>query len=310
MNANKYSIWLMCILSILLLTVAGSMLIYASAEKNNGSMETSSSQAQIITTETMGMFPEPESRPEGLREDAYWDSELGMYINGNYTKSENGNFILKSNNSNTEQAVDYNTSWFVEVYDPNNPIDQAIILSIKLSNSELEESFLSSVTPQSSSGIRQAMNTIPIEFYPELWERCCTEVAFRAQKLTGIEQFLDIALHYGLYDLWAQDNLWKPDFLERKNGVPERELTKADYERYGNLLLPGLRDKLRKGFLTEGEWSLLKEMIANINQQFAFQEAAPSSEQEALEWMEKHHDLTTAIQRTIESDYEWVNSSY
>ena len=285
MNANKYSIWLMCILSILLLTVAGSMLIYASAEKNNGSMETSSSQAQIITTETMGMFPEPESRPEGLREDAYWDSELGMYINGYYTKSENGNFILKSNNSNTE-------------------------LSIKLSNSELEESFLSSVTPQSSSEIRQAMNTIPIEFYPELWERCCTEVAFRAQKLTGIEQFLDIALHYGLYDLWAQDNLWKPDFLERKNGVPERELTKADYERYGNLLLPGLRDKLRKGFLTEGEWSLLKEMIANINQQFAFQEAAPSSEQEALEWMEKHHDLTTAIQRIIESDYEWVNSSY
>jgi beta-lactamase regulating signal transducer with metallopeptidase domain len=186
-----------------------------------------------------------------------------------------------------------------------DPIDQAIQLSIKLSQENPANPLMSARTPQRSEAVLTAMKTIPIDAFPEVWERCCTEAAYRAQKLTAMEQFLQISLEYGLYDPWAQEQ-WYLRFTEMKASLPERELTGEDRLRYGNLLLPLLEDRLRGGSLGEGEWTVLQAMIGQASLQFDFPEKSVATRKEALDWFSAHENLTEAIRRIIEKDYSWI----
>lgn len=320
MKTKKNIGWLMAYLFGILLLV----LVFSEVNRVRADMRESIPESVTIEVDQSGRnegeeikatIPEPETRPEGLRADAYWDSELGMYISGDFEKNAEGVYELKkeylySNMSEDVGRIDPNERWLTTEYNDQNPIDRAIMLSVELGKEEQPNMFLSAVSPQSSEAIIKAMKTIPIEYYPELWERCCTEVAFRAQKLTAMEQFLGISLHVGLYDLWAQDNIWKNEFLTRKNNLPENELTEAAFETYGNLLLPTLREKLENETLSFAEWDLLKGMISKLNNQFGFSEETPASEQEAKKWMENHNNLIDAIRIIIDSNYSWVNSSY
>ena len=189
-----------------------------------------------------------------------------------------------------------------------DPIDQAILLSLKLIQENPDNPLLSAVTPQRSEAILTAMRTIPIEVYPEVWERCCTEVAYRAQKLAGMEQFLNISMEYGLYDPWAQEQ-WYLRFTEMKASLPAGEVTGADQLRYGNLLLPLLEERLRGGSLREGEWTVLQALILEASEQFDFPEKSATTQKEALNWFEAHKNLTNAIRQIIANDYVWTPRS-
>lgn len=308
-NNNKSGSKTILISTIAAFALIGSLFASVKAGKAASALH---AEEQSITKDTgtgKETFPEPEVRPAQLREDAYWDAELGMYISGDFIKNENGEYKLKTEAVINGDTTDYNAIWLSQSCNLEDPIDQAILLSIEMNNKEQEQpSYFSSITPQQSTAILQAMKTIPIECYPELWRRCCEEIAFRAQKLTAMEQFLGISLNYGLYDLWAQDHLWAKDFVALKNNVPDHAFTQEDREKYGNLLLPSLRERLFSGSLTEEEWILLRELIEQASSQFEFRKGDLSTEKNAKEWMEDHKSLINAIQDIIESDYCWVNA--
>ena len=261
----------------------------------------------IVSANGKKKIPEPKNRPD-IREDAVWDEELGMYISGDLVKDENGEYILKPDAQDDEPMIDFEEEWRMKHVSSEDPIDQAILLSLKLSQENPDNPLLSARTPQRSEAILTAMRTIPIEVYPDVWERCCTEVAYRAQKLAGMEQFLNISLEYGLYDPWAQEQ-WYLRFTEMKASLPAGEVTKEDALRYGNLLLPLLEERLKSGNLGSGEWTVLQTMIPEASEQFDFPEKTVSSRKEALDWFAAYENLTNAIRQIIANDYDWTPRS-
>lgn len=194
--------------------------------------------------------------------------------------------------------------WLGEHKDPSDPIDLAIFRLAELTDKYRADDpysrLYSSASPRRSRAIVEASREIPASSYPALWERACTEPAFRPFKLVALERFLGIELtEYGLYDALAQ-HMWYEDFTAMKNSLPEGEFTAADMAKYGNLLLPALYEKAKSDTLTPGEASLLTEQI---NARF---DEKLTTVGEAVSWMEENAPVLDAIRSIIASDHEWA----
>ena len=204
-----------------------------------------------------GKYPEPSSRP-AIEEAAVWDSELGMYINSEFTKDENGNYVLMEQYDSGISSDDSPEAlWMQEHQESENAIDRAIIQSIKEPLPPLL-GLRSSLQPREIPTMVEAMKTIPVSDLPELWQRLVNEPAFRAQKILGIELMTGIIIDHGQFDPNSQ-RLWCQEFTERKNSIP-KEIVYSDKERYGALLLPALAEKVKQSGLNEEESRLFLEL--------------------------------------------------
>lgn len=212
-------------------------------------------------------YPEPVERPD-IRADAYWDSELGMYVSGDYRKNADGSYVL--NRDNADRLSDAVTEspeqkWLKEHEGSENEIDRAILASVARAMNE-PPTLLSSFSPRDSDAIRASMSGLSVSSYPELWERICTEPAYRAQKIVAMENFLNISFDdLGLYDAVAQKQ-WYDSFMELKAELATKTsaVTAQEAEKYGNLLLPMLARKADTATLSDEEQAVLASLTDGI----------------------------------------------
>lgn len=264
----------------------------------------------ITSAQNKEHYPEPDVRPN-IREDAVWDSELGMYVSGDYIKKADGTYELKSDIFVSDKATSPEEEWLISHSNSKNEIDMAIMYSLELSSKE-PPTLLSAISPRSSDAILTAMSTLSVSSYPEVWERVCLEPAYRAQKIVALEMFLDVSFDdLGLYDSWAQHE-WYNSFNKLKNelkdNVSRKQITDKEVEQYGNLLLPLLMQKAKDKTILETELNVLEGLIKNISAQLNTDHNTPSikTSKDAVDWFDEHMQLVDAIDKIIESNYEWV----
>jgi hypothetical protein len=250
-------------------------------------------------------YPEPSIRPQ-IREDAVWDTALGMYISGDYIKGTDGKYQLNPDIFFSGKIVSPEEQWLLSHSSSNNEIDMAIIYSIELISKE-EPNIYSAISPRSSGSIITAMKNLSVSSYPEIWERVCLEPAYRAQKIIALEMFLNISFDdLGLYDSWAQ-RVWYESFNELKNNISNSQITAKEAKQYGNLLLPMLSQKAHNATIVEAELNIFKELISDLSTQFNYNlgNLSIESSKDALEWTSEHTIVVDAIEKIIESNYEW-----
>ena len=152
---------------------------------------------------------EPESRPD-IPADAYWDSNLGMYVREGYRNGSLEIYRLDQKPADAmvgEPLESPEAKWLREHADSEDVIDLAILRSVEGLIAE-PASLLSSMSPRDSSAILDAVSALSASDYPELWRRICEEPVFRAQKIVAMERFLGLSFdELGLYDPDAQ-KMW------------------------------------------------------------------------------------------------------
>lgn len=263
----------------------------------------------IAYAQSKKQYQEPSVRPD-IREDAVWDSDLGMYISGDYIKNTEGKYELNPDSFVCDTAESPEEKWWLLHADSKNEIDLAIKYSVELASKEAPTIY-SSISPRSSEAILTAMSALSPSCYPEVWERICIEPAYRAQKIVALEQFLGVFFDdLGLYDHLAQRK-WFDSFNALRQEISDQsfeQISKADYAQYGNLLLPMLAQKAMDNTLHESELKVLGEMIENMNKQFhpSLENASITSTKAASEWFDAHLSTIEAISEIIQSNYTWV----
>lgn len=287
-----------------LLTICGILLGVASIAVLCVPLLLKTTQAQ-----SKKQYPEPRVRPD-ISEDAVWDSELGMYISGDYVKNAEGKYELNPDVFISDKEESPEEKWLNSHADSQNEIDLAILYSVELAMEE-PPSVFSAISPRSSESILTAMRTLSPSSYPEVWERICTEPAFRPQKIVALEQFLNISFDaLGLYDASAQRK-WFDAFNDLKSQVSTRSnepISKADAAQFGNLLLPTLMQKTRDHTLHESELEPMNALIEAINRQFYpdMEQKSFDTIKSASEWFDAHTSTIEAITQIIQSNYEWA----
>ena len=254
-------------------------------------------------------YPEPAVRPD-IREDAVWDSELGMYVSSDFKKEEAEKLKKDPDGLNSDSVESPEEIWLKNHADSQNEIDLCIKRSVELA-SEAEPSLFSSASPRASEAILTAMSALSPASYPEVWERLCKEPVFRPQKLVALEQFLSIEFRdLGLYDALAQ-RLWFDSFNALRkdvSGLSSDAITKEDLAKYGNLLLPALSKKAADQTLQASELGVLNELIANMNHRFHqnMEPVSLASKEAAADWFKAHKDTVDAIEKILQNDFTWA----
>jgi hypothetical protein len=255
--------------------------------------------ATIVLAANGHFFAEPEKRPD-ISKNAIWDSELGMYTNGDYEKDSNGNLILKEEAADeigSEDPASPEQQWISQHNDSKDPIDLAIMKSIRLA-SEKKPSILSSIQVSDSEEIQEAIGDLTLDQLPELWRRACEEPAFRPLKLAAIEKLLGISFDLGLYDKNSQ-NSWYHNFNALKKELYQGTYQyHKDYSKYGLLALPVLTEGIEGG--KNDSLQITKDILINNDI------VSPSSDTELQEWIEVNISYVNDISTVIDTDYEWV----
>lgn len=264
-------------------------------------------------------YSEPDVRPS-VPEDAVWDSELGMYISGDFTKDDSGKYVVREEKfySDQEDSVSPEQAWRSSHNKSTNEIDMAIWQSINTKETDPSLLLWSSISPRDYKSVMDAMHTLHVSSLPELWERVCTEPAYRPLKLVALEEMMNLPLDYGLYDSMAQ-KMWYDTFLERKNSIPAENISMKDVEIYGNLLLPILAEKLKSDTITKDEMSVFVKTIQEASntgfvQTLEFEEKADGqnileaqvSKKKLSGWVSQNEELIHAINEVINSSWQWV----
>ena len=243
-------------------------------------------------------FDEPEVRPD-IRADATWDGELGLYVSSEIVKNEEGEYVIAPEILDAEERPDYEAEWLATHTDSEDPVDKAILYSLDLIAKEPVNPLSSAIVPQLSDAIVTAAKTIPVEKLPELWEKCCEEPAYRAQKLTAMEVFTGLSFKLGLYDPWAQEQ-WFIRFSNLVKKLPLGEITKKDADTYSNLLLPLLADKFEAGTISEDELVILEELVKGINTAFDLDETSDIGN-----WLKVNASWTEALRSLPGTEFSW-----
>ena len=226
---------------------------------------------QMIDTlaRSANYYPEPDTRPD-IRSDAVWDSELGMYVSQDLVKNADGEYEINPDVFIDDDCYDPEGEWNIAHMDSMDEVDRAIALSVQLSilhmNDTPEKRLSSCPDAMSDEDILFAMRRIPVEFYPQIWERICLERAYRPQKIVALLKFTGITTRWGLYDQWAQKQ-WYMEFNLLRSEIKElrnTHITEEDEEKYGNMLLPILFIKTQKTNLSADEIVILENRINNV----------------------------------------------
>ncbi len=258
-------------------------------------------------------YPEPDVRPD-IRADAYWDSELGMYVSGDYRKNASGVYVLNRDNAGSlsdEVIQSPEQKWLKEHAESENEIDRAILASVARAMNE-PPTLLSSFSPRDSDAIRESMSCLSVSSYPELWERICTEPAYRAQKIVAMENFLNISFDdLGLYDATAQKQ-WYDSFMALKTELASKDsaVTVQDAEKYGNLLLPMLARKADTATLSDAEQAVLASLTDGIAEKgfvASASQGALHSENDISVWASDGAELIAVIDEILSQNWEWVS---
>ena len=196
-----------------------------------------------------GRIPEPKIRPD-ISVNAKWDDKLGMYISDDYIKDENGEYIInidKFTEHDPDTLFSPEQEWLKKRGDSKDLIDMAILKTVELSSAEPPSLswILSAIGPHDQKFMVDTMSELDICLLPTIWERTCTEVAFRSQKLLAMELLLGIRWDYGLYDSFAQ-KLWYECFIETQKEIIEATDVN-NITRHGILALPKLVNEYKSG---------------------------------------------------------------
>lgn len=256
-------------------------------------------------------YPEPSVRPD-IRDDAVWDTELGMYISGDYVKDDSGKYVLdieKFNKNDPTEVKSPEEEWLVSHENSKNAIDIAILKSVELSLNK-KPSFSSTISPRDSDVLLKSINSIPATSLPELWKRACLEPAFRPLKLVALEKILDISFSdLGLYDSLAQ-KIWYESFIDLKTNLLSTELSAKNVADYGNLLIPKMVEKFEAGELKENELTCFASIINNIDKNEFINISPMSKPVEAKDdiraWISQNSDFIAAINEVIKNNWDWA----
>ena len=254
---------------------------------------------------------EPKSRPD-IPADAYWDSNLGMYVREGYQNGSLEIYRLDQKPADAmvgESLESPEAKWLREHEDSEDVIDLAILRSVEGLIAE-PASLLSSMSPRDSSAILDAVSALSASDYPELWRRICEEPVFRAQKIVAMERFLGLSFdELGLYDPDAQ-KMWYEAFMQRKSELlSDSQISVRDVERYGALLLPVLAQK-SGGTLSEGEAAALVSLMDLTVQNGWFDETSARGDisfAASGKWTAETQAYISAVEEILASDYEWVD---
>ena len=264
----------------------------------------------ILTTISIGDqkgIPEPKVRPD-VPADAVWDSELGMYISGDYVKDENGNYVLdmeKFTQSDPDVIYDPEGEWYNKHKNSDDPIDQAILKSLA-SDEEGPPLFRSAISPYDYEETVSIMGSLDFKLLPELWKRTCTEPAYRPQKLLAMELLLGEKWEFGLFDHTAQ-KLWYEHFTTMQKEI----LNTKDPEKltqYGILSLPVLAAEYQ-----DGEKAAVDSIQRIVNKnEVKSKKDIMLNDTTALDatnldtWLMKNDEKISTLKELLNCSYEWV----
>lgn len=251
--------------------------------------------------------PEPAERPD-IRAGAYWDSELGMYVDRDGrggsvpVLTEEGPGLLSDGGIESPEEA-----WLKEHSGSQNAVDRAILASVEAARRE-PPSLLSSVSARDSIAIRESMSALSVSDYPEVWERLCTEPVYRAQKIVALENFLNLSFdELGLYDAAAQ-RMWYDSFVELKSELSALSVvSRQDVEKFGRLLLPVLADRAEKGTLSGTEQAALLSLLDGEEADAAFSVQQSLSREDIAARMENNAERISVIREILSQNWEWVS---
>lgn len=266
----------------------------------------------VIQAEQKQQYDEPDVRPD-IRDDAVWDSYLGMYVSPDLTKDENGEYAINNEVFIDLGEIDFGDEWLKEHSDSDNIIDKAILLSREYCSEYYESNPLaglySSQDPHIDECILKAMRMVPVEDYPELWRRVCEERAFRYQKMLFLEKVIGIDLKLGFADQWAQHR-WYELFTELKSNIKNLSgiITEDQVDQYGTLLLPNLQNKVKNECADEKEIAVMNAIVQKLNE-WASPEKGPEkieTYEDMARWFDKNANIVDSIRAIISDDYPWA----
>lgn len=260
----------------------------------------------IITTVTLvfaaighNFFAEPKNRPN-INKNAIWDSELGMYISGDFEKDSKSRLIQKEEITDMYDGAVVTSpeqEWIAKHSDSKDPIDLAILKAVSL-ESQSKPSLLSSIQVENAEGVQEAIKDLTPEQLPELWRRACEEPAFRAFKLEAMEKLLGISFNVGLYDKNSQKS-WYESFRTLKKELKQKAFQKeTDYTKYGLLALPVLSEA--KADSGDDVGKAMKEVLQKQGI------ASSLSDTELEGWIDSNSDCINAVSQVIDAEYDWT----